>query len=145
MSADTKYPTLGGAFQLTCTLDMGEEGWRSRVHRHSRISGGLDCGKCDPPSYNGETGVCTDRTSATYNVQCTVEGTAITMVFDVTGVNLNDIGRWECAPTMGSQPGVDISITELGKACSVHISTVSQVYKPQITRTRSRTSILDST
>ena len=53
-----------------------------------------------------------------YHVQCTVEGTAITMVFDVTGVTNTEIGQWTCNPAIGLEPEEDITITELGKAYS---------------------------
>ena len=123
LTADTKYPTLGGDFQLTCTLDMGELGWPVRIHRDTGVGIGSDCGQCTYPLYNGETGPCTDWTTATYNVQCTVEGTDITMVFDVTGVTNTEIGQWTCNPTVGLQPEETVNITELGKTCSVLVST----------------------
>ena len=102
---------------------MGQEGWPVRLHRQTGISGGTECGQCTAPLYNGETGWCTDTTTATYNVQCTVEGTAITMVFDVTGVSNTEIGQWTCNPTVGLQPEETIAITELGNTYSVQLST----------------------
>ena len=119
MSADTKYPTLGGAFQLSCTLDMGEPYWQVMIHRDTGIPGGVECGQCTYPSYNGQTGPCTDTTTATYNVHCTVEGTAITMVFDVTGVTNTEIGQWTCNPTVGVPPEVAIIIKQLGNIRSI--------------------------
>ena len=121
LAADTKFPTL------TCTLDMGEVGWRVRIHRPAGVGIGSDCGQCTYPLYIGETGPCTDSTTATYNVQCTVEGTAITMVFDVTGVTNTEIGQWTCNPAVGLQPEETVTITELGKTCSVLVSTALQV------------------
>ena len=94
---------------------MGEVDWPVRLHRVTGVGIGADCGQCTPPSYNGETGECTDTTTATYNVQCTVEGTAITMVFDVTGVTNTEIGQWTCNPLVGWEPEANISITKLGK------------------------------
>ena len=87
------------------------------IHRQTGVGSGADCGRCTPPVYNGGTGECTDTTTATYNVQCTVEGIAITMVFDVTGVTNAEIGQWTCNPTVGVSPEVDITITKLGKKC----------------------------
>ena len=74
-------------------------------------------GQCTYPLYIGETGSCTDTTTATYNVQCTVEGTAITMVFDVTGVTNTEIGQWTCNTAIGVPPEAGIIITKLGNGC----------------------------
>ena len=94
---------------------MGVKGWQVTLHRQTGVGNGADCGKCTQPSYIGETGDCTDSTTATYNVQCTVEGTAITIVFDVTGVTNTEIGQWTCNPAVGEPPEAGIIITELGK------------------------------
>ena len=94
---------------------MGEEGWQLRLHRQTGVGSGADCGQCTQPSYSGVTGDCTDTTTATYIVQCTVEGTVITMVFDVTGVTNVEIGQWTCNPTVGVSPEVDITIAKFGK------------------------------
>ena len=83
-----------------------------------------NCGQCSPPSYNGETGDCIESTTATYNVQCKVEGTAITMVFDVTDVTNTDIGPWTCNPVVGIQPEADIIITVLGKVECICVDAV---------------------
>ena len=115
LTSDTNYPALGGAFKLTCTIDMGEANWPVMLHRDTGVGNGRDCGQCTYPLYNGETGDCTDWTTATYNVQCTVEGTAVTMVFDVTGVNNTEIVQWTCNPAQNFPPESDITITELGR------------------------------
>ena len=44
LTSDKKYPTLGGDFQLTCTLDMGEEGWQVQLHRVTGVGIGAECG-----------------------------------------------------------------------------------------------------
>ena len=124
LSVNNKYPTLGGAFQLTCTLDVGQEDWPLRLHRVTGVGSGGGCGQCSPPLYNGVTGWCTDTTTATYNVQCTVEGTAITMVFDVTGVNNTEIGQWTCNPVVGVPPEADIIINELGEICTMYCNNI---------------------
>ena len=116
LTADTKYPALDGAFQLTCTLDTGQGGKPLKLHRQTGVGNGIDCGQCNPPSYNGVIGPCTDTTNATYNVQCTVEGTAITMEFDVTGASTTEIGQWTCNIAIGAPTEAGIIITELGKA-----------------------------
>ena len=113
LKADTKYPSLAGAFQMTCTIDTGVEGWQVRLHRFT-TGNGADCGQCNPPLHESRIGPCTNSTTATYNVQCTVEGTAITMVFDVTGVTNTETGQWMCSTAVGVQPEADIIITELG-------------------------------
>ena len=101
---------------------MGQEGWPITLHRDTGVGSGVDCGQCFPP-YEGWTGHCTDTTMATYNVQCTVEGTAITMVFDVRGVTNTEIGQWTCNPVVGVLPEADIIITELGKIQRTGIDT----------------------
>ena len=114
LSADSKYPALGEDFQLTCTIDTDIAGWQVTLHRHTGVGNGADCGQCSPPLYEGVIGRCMDTTTATYGVQCTVEGTAITMVLDVTGVTNVEIGQWTCNTAIGVQPEADIIITELG-------------------------------
>ena len=93
---------------------MGVEGWPVSLHRNTGVGLGAECGRCSPPLYIGETGLCVDSTTATYNVQCTVEGTAITMVFDVTGVTNTEIGRWTCNPADGWEPEASIIFNKLG-------------------------------
>ena len=115
LTSDTNYPAQGGAFKLTCTIDMGEANWPVRIHRYTVVGNGHDCGQCTYPFHNGETGSCKYDTTATYSVQCTVEGTAITMVFDVTGVTNTEIGQWTCNPAHNFEPESDITITELGR------------------------------
>ena len=117
LTADTKYPTLGGAFQLICTIDTGVAGWQVRLNRDPGVGNGAECGQCTYPLYNGETGACADTTTATYNVTCTVEGIAITMVFNVTGVNDTEIGQWTCNTAVGAPPEAHIIITELRNVC----------------------------
>ena len=93
---------------------MDDVGWPVTLHRDTGVAIGSDCGSCTQPFYNGETGDCTDTTTATYNVQCTVEGTAITMVFDVTDVTNTEIGKWTCNPLVGWEPEDNIILSELG-------------------------------
>ena len=96
---------------------MGEPHWPLLIHRPPGVGVGADCGQCSTStSYNGETGACIATTTATYNVQCIVVDTAVTMVFDVTGVTNTEIGQWTCNPAVGLQPEADIIIMELRKA-----------------------------
>ena len=116
LQTNVNYIDLGTAFQLTCTIHLGQD----KILHLDRESGpqGVTCGACDqvlaaPPEY-AELGLCTEDTVATYSISCAWNANSTVMTFTVDGVTSLEFATWRCYSGMRSNNS-SVDIVEFSK------------------------------